>query len=159
MKVKTAVKEALLAENGEEYMTENGALISSYFDKLKKEVVREMVMAENVRLDGRKLSDIRPIWCEVDYLPSTHGSSIFTRGETQALTSVTLGSKLDEMMLDTAVELAFEKFILHYNFPAYSVGEVRPNRGPGRREVGHANLAARSLRKCCHLKWLTLSEL
>lgn len=145
--VKNAVKEAFLAENSEEFMTENGALISTYFDKLKKEVVREMVMAEHVRLDGRKLKDIRPIWCEVDYLPSTHGSSIFTRGETQALASVTLGSKLDEMMLDTAVELAFEKFILHYNFPAYSVGEVRPNRGPGRREVGHANLAARSLRK------------
>lgn len=145
--IKKFVKESFTTENGEEYMAENGGLVSSYYDKLKKEVVREMVMAEEVRLDGRKLNEIRPIWCEVDYLPSTHGSSIFTRGETQALASVTLGSKLDEMMLDTAIELNFEKFILHYNFPAYSVGEVKPNRGPGRREVGHANLAARSLRK------------
>lgn len=145
--IKKFVKESFTTENGEEYMAQNGGLVSSYFDKLKKEVVREMVMAEEVRLDGRKLNEIRPIWCEVDYLPSTHGSSIFTRGETQALASVTLGSKLDEMMLDTAIELNFEKFILHYNFPAYSVGEVKPNRGPGRREVGHANLAARSLRK------------
>ncbi len=145
--VKAAVTETLLAEKGEEYMAENGKFVSVYFDKLKKDVVREMVMAEKVRLDGRKPNEIRPIWCEVDYLPSPHGSSIFTRGETQALATVTLGSKLDEMMMDSAFELYFEKFILHYNFPAFSVGEVRPARGPGRREVGHANLAARSLRK------------
>lgn len=145
--VKNEVTEALLAEYGEEFMLENTKLIGTYFDKLKKDVVREMVMAENIRLDGRKPNEIRPIWCEVDYLPSPHGSAIFTRGETQALATVTLGSKLDEMMMDTAIELYFEKFILHYNFPAFSVGEVRPARGPGRREVGHANLAARSLRR------------
>lgn len=146
-KVKEEMNASFLEEHGEEYMAENGGLILSYFDKLKKEVVRTMVLNESVRLDGRKLDEIRPIWSEVDYLPSTHGSSIFNRGETQALASVTLGSKLDEMMLDTAIELAMEKFILHYNFPAFSVGEIKPNRGPGRREVGHANLAARSLRK------------
>lgn len=145
-KVAETVKASLLEAHGEEYMAEKAGLIDTYFDKLKKDVIRHMVLEESVRLDGRGLADIRPIWTEVDYLPTTHGSAIFTRGETQALTSMTLGTKLDEMMLDNALELKMEKFILHYNFPAFSVGEVKPNRGPGRREVGHANLAARSLR-------------
>lgn len=145
------IKEDLVAsltkEKGEEYIEEKKEFIDRYYDKLKKEVVRDMVLSENVRLDGRKLDEIRPIWCEVDYLPSTHGSAIFTRGETQALTSLTLGSKLDELMMDNAMLQYYEKFILHYNFPPYSVGEVKPLRAPGRREVGHANLAARSLHK------------
>ncbi len=106
-----------------------------------------MVLSEKVRLDGRKLNEIRPIWTEIDYLPSTHGSAIFTRGETQALASLPLGTKQDEMMIDNALGQYFEDFILHYNFPAFSVGEVKPQRGPGRREVGHANLAGRSLRQ------------
>ena len=145
--IKTELKQALLEEKGEEYLKEKNGLVGEIFDSLKKKVVREMVLTDRIRLDGRGLEDIRPIWCEVDYLPSAHGSAVFTRGETQSLTSLTLGTKLDEAMLDNAQELTYEKFILHYNFPGYSVGEVKPQRGPGRREVGHANLAARSLRK------------
>jgi polyribonucleotide nucleotidyltransferase len=145
------IKENLVAQltetMGEEYIAENGKFVSIYYDKLKKELVRGVALHEGVRLDGRKLNEVRPIWTEVDYLPAAHGSSIFNRGETQALTSLTLGTKLDEVMVDTALESGFDKFILHYNFPGFSVGEVKPNRGPGRREVGHANLAARSLRK------------
>ncbi|HMP32424.1 MAG TPA: polyribonucleotide nucleotidyltransferase, partial [Saprospiraceae bacterium] len=120
---------------------------SKYFDKLKKQTIREVVLNEGIRLDGRTAEQIRPIWCEVDYLPSAHGSALFTRGETQSLTSLTLGSPLDTMLIDNALDHYNEKFILHYNFPAFSVGEARPNRGPGRREIGHANLAARSLRQ------------
>ncbi len=145
--IKTELKQTLLEEKGEEYLKEKNGLVSEIFDTLKKKVVREMVLTDRIRLDGRGLEDIRPIWCEVDYLPSAHGSAIFTRGETQSLTSLTLGTKLDEAMLDNAQELTYEKFILHYNFPGFSVGEVKPQRAPGRREVGHANLAARSLRK------------
>jgi len=145
--IKTNMKASLLAEQGEEWFAENGPFVSAIFDKLKKETIRGIVLHEGLRLDGRGLTDIRPIWCEVDYLPSTHGSAIFTRGETQSLTSLTLGTKSDEMMVDVAHALGYEKFILHYNFPGYSVGEVKPNRGPGRREVGHANLAQRSLRQ------------
>ncbi len=142
-----AVKEALLAKYGEEYVTENAPLIAAYYDKLKKTVIRNMVLDTHIRLDGRKLDEVRPIWSEVDYLPAAHGSAIFNRGETQALTSLTLGTKLDQMMVDNVLGNYYEKFILHYNFPGLSVGEVKPNRGPGRREVGHANLAARSLKK------------
>ncbi|MCB9284527.1 MAG: polyribonucleotide nucleotidyltransferase [Lewinellaceae bacterium] len=145
--IKDEMIQALTESKGEEYVDENGKLIERYFDKLKKDVVRKMVLDEKVRLDGRGLEDIRPIWCEVDYLPSAHGSAIFTRGETQSLTSMTLGTKLDEIMLDNALDMRFDRFILHYNFPGFSVGEVKPQRGPGRREVGHANLAGRSLRK------------
>ncbi|MBK8346519.1 MAG: polyribonucleotide nucleotidyltransferase [Saprospiraceae bacterium] len=141
------VKEAITEKNGEEYVAENGAKISDYFDKLKKNVIRQMVLDTNIRLDGRKLDEIRPIWCEINYLPAAHGSSIFNRGETQSLTSLTLGTKLDQMLIDNALDNYNEKFILHYNFPGLSVGEVKPNRGPGRREVGHANLAGRSLKK------------
>ncbi|MEN0003301.1 MAG: polyribonucleotide nucleotidyltransferase [Bacteroidota bacterium] len=139
--------EKLLEAHDEEYMEEKADLIKKYYGKLKKEVIREMVMAEHVRLDGRKLDEIRNIWTEVDYLPSAHGSAVFTRGETQSLTSLTLGTKLDKAMLDTALKNSLENFILHYNFPAFSVGEIKPMRGPGRREVGHANLAGRSLKQ------------
>ena len=146
-----AVIEELMAklaeEKDEEFMAEHGDAIKGYYDKYKKEVIREMVLAEGRRLDGRKFDEIRNIWCEVDYLPSAHGSAIFTRGETQSLTSLTLGTKQDELMVDTAMLHGFSNFILHYNFPAFSVGEIKPMRGPGRREVGHANLAARSLKK------------
>lgn len=145
--VKEQLVETITQEKGEEYMEESGKLLEDYFGKVKKEVIRNMVLEERVRLDGRRLDEIRPIWSEVDYLPSTHGSALFTRGETQSLTSLTLGTKLDEMMMDVALGLYYEKFILHYNFPPFSVGEVKPLRGPGRREVGHANLAARSLKQ------------
>lgn len=145
--VKDQMEEKLLEEKGEEFMEENGSELSTYFDKLKKEIIRKMVLEEGVRLDGRKYDEVRPIWSEIDYLPSAHGSAIFNRGETQSLTSLTLGSKLDQKMVDNALENYYEKFIIHYNFPALSVGEVKPMRGPGRREVGHANLAGRSLKQ------------
>lgn len=131
----------------DETKEEKAKMVDWYFGKLKKEVIRNMVLDKGIRLDGRKTTDIRNIWCEVDYLPSAHGSAIFTRGETQSLTSMTLGTKQDEMMIDNALGMRFDRFILHYNFPAYSTGEVKPMRGPGRREVGHANLAGRALRK------------
>ena len=146
-KILDHVKATAIEQNGEEYWTENGSTIGKIFEKLKKEVIRKMVLDTGIRLDGRKTTDIRPIWCEVDYLPSAHGSAIFNRGETQSLTSLTLGTKLDQMLIDNALDRYDEKFILHYNFPGLSVGEVKPNRGPGRREVGHANLAGRSLKK------------
>ncbi len=145
--IKKDLVEKLTKEKGAEYMTEKSSLIDHYYDKLKKLVVREFVVNEGKRIDGRKSNEVRPIWIEVDYLPTTHGSAVFTRGETQALTSLTLGTKNDEVLLDNALDYKYDKFILHYNFPPYSTGEVKPMRGPGRREVGHANLAARSLRK------------
>lgn len=132
---------------GDEFMADNKKMVSEYFNKVKKESVRMAVLTEGVRLDGRKSDEIRPIWSEIDYLPSAHGSAIFTRGETQSLTTLTLGTKMDAQLIDTALDLYDEKFILHYNFPGFSVGEVKPQRGPGRREVGHANLAARSIRR------------
>jgi polyribonucleotide nucleotidyltransferase len=145
--IKEEIKAKLTEEKGEEFLEENAKLIGSYFDDLKKKVVRHMVLEDQVRLDGRKYDEIRHIWTEIDYLPSPHGSAIFTRGETQALTTVTLGTKLDELMIDNALEQYYEKFILHYNFPPYSTGETKPLRAPGRREVGHANLAGRSLKQ------------
>lgn len=145
--IEDKIKATILEQKGEEYLVENASKISEYYDKLKKNIIRQMVLDTGVRLDGRKLDEIRPIWCEVDYLPSAHGSAVFTRGETQSLTSLTLGTKMDQMMIDNALDHYYEKFILHYNFPGLSVGEVKPNRGPGRREVGHANLAGRSLKK------------
>lgn len=144
---KTETKEHLIEKFGEEYMEENEHFVSPYFDKLKKATIREMMLRESTRLDGRKFDEVRPIWVEVDYLPSAHGSAIFNRGETQALTSLTLGSKMDQQMVDTALLSGYDNFILHYNFPAFSVGEAKPMRGPGRREVGHANLAGRSLKQ------------
>ncbi len=141
------LQEKLVEDKGEEYADEHGSLASAYLGKLKKEIIRETILSEGIRLDGRKSVDVRPIWTEVDYLPSAHGSAIFNRGETQALTSLTLGTKSDKLMVDNALGLRFEDFILHYNFPALSVGEIKPMRGPGRREVGHANLAGRSLKQ------------
>ena len=122
-------------------------LISKYFHEIEKKAARNLVLNENVRLDGRQMNQIRPIWCEVDYLPSAHGSAIFTRGETQSLTTITLGTKLDEQLIDSAMLSGTNKFMLHYNFPSFSTGEARPNRGPGRREIGHGNLAMRALKK------------
>ena len=145
--IKTELVAKLTEEKGEEYMTEKASLLASYYDKLKKDVIRNFVIDTGTRIDGRKTNEVRPIWIEVDYLPSTHGSAVFTRGETQALTSLTLGTKNDEMLLDNALDYRYEKFILHYNFPPFSTGEAKFLRGPGRREVGHANLAGRSLRK------------
>ncbi len=138
---------ALLAAHDDEYMAANKKLANEYFGKVKKDTIRMVILNEHIRLDGRKLDEVRPIWTEVDYLPSNHGSAIFNRGETQSLTSLTLGTKMDSQLIDNALDYHDEKFILHYNFPGYSVGEVKPQRGPGRREVGHANLAARSLRQ------------
>lgn len=122
-------------------------LMKKYYHDLEKEAVRALILNEGIRLDGRHTKQIRPIWSEVGYLPSAHGSAIFTRGETQSLTTVTLGAKTNEQMIDGAMFFGYNKFILHYNFPGFSTGEVRPNRGPGRREVGHGNLAMRSLKK------------
>lgn len=122
-------------------------MVKRYLGKSKKEAVRNMILDLKQRLDGRALNEVRQIWTEVDYLPSVHGSALFTRGETQSLTSVTLGSKLDQQMIDNYQEKSFSKFMLHYNFPSFSVGEARPNRGPGRREIGHGNLAERGLKR------------
>lgn len=122
-------------------------LVKRYYKEIQKKASRRLVLDENVRLDGRKTREIRKITCEVDYLPSTHGSSVFTRGETQSLSTVTLGTKLDEQLIDGAMISGSSKFILHYNFPGFSTGEVKPNRGPGRREVGHGNLAFRALKQ------------
>ena len=144
--IKDELKVTLKAHYGDDYASKE-ALVGEYFDKAKKHTIRMVALNEGKRLDGRAMDEVRPIWTEISYLPAAHGSAIFNRGETQALTSLTLGTKLDEMMEDTAMLLKFSKFILHYNFPAFSVGEARPNRGPGRREVGHANLAARSLKQ------------
>ncbi|NER12398.1 polyribonucleotide nucleotidyltransferase [Leptobacterium flavescens] len=140
------VKEEVEAMFSEEEIEEDGDLISKYFGKAHKEAVRDLVLNEGVRLDGRKTTDIRPIWCEVDYLPSTHGSSIFTRGETQALATVTLGTSREANVIDLPTEQGEEKFYLHYNFPPFSTGEARPLRGTSRREVGHGNLAQRALK-------------
>src|SRR5690606_36242841 len=122
-------------------------LIKKYYHDVQYEAVRNLVLNEGIRLDGRDVRTVRPIWSVVDYLPAAHGSAVFTRGETQSLTSVTLGAKDDEQMIDGAFIHGYNKFILHYNFPGFSTGEVRPNRGPGRREVGHGNLAMRSLKQ------------
>ena len=121
-------------------------LFKKYFHDIEKDAIRNSVLDKKIRLDGRKLNQIRPIWSEIDYLPNAHGSAVFTRGETQSLTTVTLGTKLDEQMIDGAMHSGYNKFILHYNFPGFSTGEVRPNRGAGRREIGHGNLALRALK-------------
>ncbi|MGB3180394.1 MAG: polyribonucleotide nucleotidyltransferase [Cyclobacteriaceae bacterium] len=121
-------------------------MVGRYFKAVQKKASRDLVLKERARLDGRQMDEIRDIWSEVDYLPTAHGSAVFTRGETQALTTVTLGTKLDEQMIDSAMVTGSNKFLLHYNFPAFSTGEVKPSRGPGRREVGHGNLALRALK-------------
>ena len=122
-------------------------LAKKYFHDVQYDAVRNLLLDEGIRLDGRKTTEIRPIWSEIGYLPAAHGSSVFTRGETQSLTSVTLGAKDAEQMIDGAFINGYNKFLLHYNFPAFSTGEARPNRGVGRREIGHGHLAMRSLRK------------
>lgn len=122
-------------------------LAKKYYHEVEYDAMRNLVLDEERRLDGRKLDQIRPIWAEVSYLPSTHGSAVFTRGETQSLTSVTLGSKESEQMIDGAMYDGYNPFMLHYNFPSFSTGETRPNRGPGRREIGHGNLAMRALKQ------------
>ncbi|HTK22175.1 MAG TPA: polyribonucleotide nucleotidyltransferase, partial [Mucilaginibacter sp.] len=122
-------------------------LAKKYYHDVEYDAIRNLVLDEGKRLDGRTTTQIRPIWSEVSYLPSAHGSAIFTRGETQSLTTVTLGSKDDEQMIDGAFINGYQKFLLHYNFPGFSTGEVRPNRGAGRREIGHGNLAMRSLKQ------------
>ncbi len=127
--------------------TVNKDLVKKYWKDIQKKACRDLVLNEKIRLDGRKTNEIRPIWSEIDYLPMAHGSAVFTRGETQSLSSVTLGTKLDEQMIDGAMFSGSNKFILHYNFPSFSTGEVKPNRGPGRREVGHGNLAMRALKQ------------
>lgn len=135
---------ATLPEDAEELTK---SLAKHYFHDVQYHAVRNLLLDEGIRLDGRSTTQIRPIWSEVNYLPAAHGSAVFTRGETQSLTSVTLGGKDDEQMIDGAFISGYNKFLLHYNFPGFSTGEVRPNRGPGRREVGHGNLAMRSLKK------------
>jgi len=140
------LKDEIKATFTEEELEEKGDLISKYFSKAQKEAVRELVLSEGIRLDGRKTDEIRPIWCEVDYLPSTHGSSIFTRGETQALATVTLGTSREANQIDMPSFEGEERFYLHYNFPPFCTGEARPLRGTSRREVGHGNLAQRGLK-------------
>ena len=127
--------------------TVNLSLAKVYLHDIEKEAARQLVLQERYRLDGRKLNEIRQITCEVDYLPTPHGSAVFTRGETQSLTTVTLGTKMDEQIIDQAMTQGYNKFMLHYNFPGFSTGEVKPNRGVGRREVGHGNLAMRAIKK------------
>ncbi|HEU4495916.1 MAG TPA: polyribonucleotide nucleotidyltransferase, partial [Flavobacterium sp.] len=140
------VKEEVKAAFTEEELLENGDLISKYYSKVNKEAVREVILQHGLRLDGRKTDEIRPIWCEVDYLPSVHGSALFTRGETQALATVTLGTSREANQIDSPSEQGEEKFYLHYNFPPFSTGEAKPLRGTSRREVGHGNLAQRALK-------------
>jgi polyribonucleotide nucleotidyltransferase len=135
----------LLEEAGEEGEV-NEMLVAKYYHEVEKEAVRRLILDKAVRLDGRKTDEIRPIWCEVDYLPSAHGSAVFTRGETQSITTVTLGTRLDEKIVDDVLKKGTEKFLLHYNFPPFSTGEARPSRGTSRREVGHGNLAHRALK-------------
>jgi polyribonucleotide nucleotidyltransferase len=140
------IKEAYIASLSEEELAIEKPFISVYYKETMKKAVRRVMLDERIRLDGRKMDEIRPIWSEVNYIPSSHGSSIFTRGETQSLTTLTLGGKLDEQMIDTMAEKRFEKFMLHYNFPPFSTGEARAIRGVSRREIGHGNLALRALK-------------
>ena len=130
----------------EEEREEKTPLIKRYYHDVEKEAMRRCVLDESVRLDGRKTTEIRPIWCETDYIPGPHGSAVFTRGETQALATVTLGTKLDEKMIDDVLNHSTERFLLHYNFPPFSTGEAKPQRGVGRREIGHGHLAWRALK-------------
>ncbi len=137
-------KECLNSYEENEEINKN--LVSKYFGDAEKTVIRNMILNDKVRLDGRKTNEIRDIWCEIDPLPGTHGSSIFTRGETQSLTTVTLGSKLDEQTIDQVLIQGSEKFVLHYNFPPFATGDARPARFLSRREVGHGNLAHRAIK-------------
>ncbi len=143
----------------EEERDEKTPLVKRYYHDVEREAVRRCILDEGVRLDGRKTTDIRPIWCEVDYIPGPHGSAVFTRGETQSLSTVTLGTKLDEKIIDDVLNQGHERLLLHYNFPPFSTGEAKPQRGVGRREIGHGNLAHRALKRmfpegfpyCCRI--------
>lgn len=143
---KAIVDEYILTFSEEDQVAKKG-LIKKYYHHVEYDAIRAVALDEKIRLDGRKGTDIRPIWSEVAYLPMAHGSAIFTRGETQSLTTVTLGTKLDQQTIDGAILQLSNNFLLHYNFPGFSTGEVKPNRGVGRREVGHGNLALRALKK------------
>jgi polyribonucleotide nucleotidyltransferase len=144
-KIKEEFLSKLTEEAGEEGEV-NAKLVGKYYHDVEKEAVRRVVLDKAVRLDGRKTDEIRPIWSEVNYLPSAHGSAVFTRGETQSITTVTLGTKMDAKLIDDVLKKGNDKFLLHYNFPAFSTGDARPNRGTSRREVGHGNLAHRALK-------------
>ena len=141
-----AVREEYKANFSEEELEEKAALIDRYYHDVEKEAMRRAILDEGIRLDGRKTTEIRPIWSDVGYLPGPHGSSIFTRGETQSLCTVTLGTKQDEKIIDESLVQGKERFLLHYNFPPFSTGEARAQRGVGRREIGHGNLACRALK-------------
>jgi polyribonucleotide nucleotidyltransferase len=141
------LKDELIASLGEEATDKDKKLAKKYYEDLKWEVVRNMILDDRIRLDGRQLDQIRPLAMEVEPLPSPHGSALFTRGETQSLTTVTLGTALDQLLIESAAKSEYSKFILHYNFPPFSTGEIKMMRGPGRREVGHGNLAMRSLKQ------------
>ena len=140
------IKESFLETLSEEDREEKAFLLDKYIHKVEKDAVRDVVLNEGIRLDGRATTDIRPIWSEIDYLPSVHGSALFTRGETQSLSTVTLGTALDVNRVDNVTFQGSEKFYLHYNFPPFSTGEARPIRGVSRREIGHGNLAQRALK-------------
>lgn len=141
-----ALKEEFLATIPEEEREEKAGMVERYYHSVEKEAMRNLILNESVRLDGRKTDEIRKIWCEVDYLPATHGSALFTRGETQSLTTVTLGTRLDMKAVDEVLVEGSEQFVLHYNFPPFSTGDAKPYRGTGRREIGHGNLALRALK-------------
>nr|HPH00632.1 polyribonucleotide nucleotidyltransferase [Tenuifilaceae bacterium] len=141
-----AIKQSFMETIPEEERESKEVMVNRYYHAVEKEAMRNMILNEGVRLDGRKTNEIRPIWCEVDYLPMAHGSAIFTRGETQSLTTVTLGTKLDEKIIDEVLLQGTEKFTLHYNFPPFSTGEAKASRGVSRREIGHGNLAHRALK-------------
>jgi polyribonucleotide nucleotidyltransferase len=139
------LKEEVIAMFTEEELEEFGGMVSKYFKEAHKNAIRNLTLDEGIRLDGRKTTEIRPIWCEVDYLPSTHGSAVFTRGETQALATTTLGTSREANTIDNATFQGEETFYLHYNFPPFCTGEAYPIRGTSRREIGHGNLAQRAL--------------
>ena len=141
-----AVKEETKAQFSEEELEAAGDFFDTYFNKSKKAAIRDVMLNERIRLDGRKFDEIRPIWSEIDYLPMVHGSAVFTRGETQSLTTLTLGGRMQEQMIDAATFQGTESFMLHYNFPPFSTGEAYPVRGTSRREIGHGNLALRALK-------------
>ncbi len=148
-KIKTEFAEAYAAahtELSEDELEEKGALIDRYYHDVERDAMRRCILDEGKRLDGRKTDEIRPIWCEVSPLPMPHGSSIFTRGETQSLTTCTLGTKLDEKLVDDVLDRSYQRFLLHYNFPPFSTGEAKAQRGVGRREIGHGHLAWRALK-------------
>ena len=142
-----AICEEYLESLPEEERDEKKALVKRYYHDVEKEAVRRCILDEGIRLDGRKTTEIRPIWAEVDYIPGPHGSAVFTRGETQSLSTVTLGTKLDEKIVDEVLNQGRERFLLHYNFPPFSTGEAKAQRGVGRREIGHGNLAHRALKR------------